>query len=87
MAYLTISPSSKVVSAFTCLSFINILFGNVSLVFVWLALARNVEIVRINLRDHSGNHVLGLVESPHGNLGQKIYNRNVNSTRDRKREL
>ena len=55
--------------------------------FVWLALARNVETIRIKTRDRSASRVMGLVESPHGNLNQKIYKRNYNIVRDRKRVL
>ena len=55
--------------------------------FVWLALARNVEIIRIITRDRSANRVLGLVESPHANFGQKLFERNGHTVRDRKRML
>jgi hypothetical protein len=52
-----------------------------------LALARNIEKVRVQTRDCSGNRVLGLVESSNGNIGQKIYKTNGNTIRDRKRVL
>ena len=81
------SPSSTAVSAFTGLALISILTGNIPVVFVWLALARNVEIIRNTARDRSANRVLGMVDSPHGNCGKKIYKRNGNTVRDRKRVL
>jgi hypothetical protein len=67
------SPSSTPVLVFTWLALMNRLTGNAPLVFGWLALARNVEIIRINTRERSSNQVLDLVESPHDNLDQKIY--------------
>ena len=81
------SPSPIAVSAFIGLALISILTGNIPLVFVWLALARNVEIVRNTARDRSANRVLGMVDSPHGNCGKKIYKRNGNTVRDQKRVL
>ena len=78
--------SSKAISSFTALAVIKTFFGNVPLVFVWLALARNVDKMR-NRAACLGKHVLGLVESPLGLLDRSMYQRNGNTIRDLKRVL
>ena len=64
----------------------SIFFGNVPLVFVWLALAHNVH-TRRNMLACSGNHVLGLVEWQHGLLGRSVYQWNGNTIRGHNRVL
>ena len=54
--------------------------------FIWIALARNVETQRIARRVCEVG-VLGLEESPHGNLGREIIERQTNTVRDRKRAM
>ncbi len=80
------SQLSAAATAFTFLAMVSTSLGNANLVFIWLALARNVECQR-NARRMREDVVLGLEESPHGNLGREIIDRQANKVRDRMRAM
>jgi hypothetical protein len=60
--------------------------ANAPLVFIWLALARTAECEMNALRMRYFG-VLGLQESPHGNLGRELNVRKGNNVRDRLRAM
>ncbi len=69
--------------AFNFIAMVSTSFANAPLVFTWLALARNAECQR-NARRLRASGVLGIEESPHGNLGREIIGRQANTMNDRK---
>jgi hypothetical protein len=60
--------------------------ANAPLVFISLALARDIE-CQSNARHILEVRVLGFRESPHGNLGSEIIARQANTVRDRKKVM
>jgi hypothetical protein len=77
------SRLSSAATSFTFLAMVSTSFANAPLVFIWLALARNAECQR-NARRLREFGVLGIEESPHGDLGREIIDRQANTTNDRK---
>ena len=77
------SQLSSLAAAFTLLAMVSVSTANAPLVIIWLALARKVEC------ENNARHdcVLGLEDSPHGNLGREISDRQANAIKNRERAM
>ncbi len=76
----------SLVDAFTLPAMVSVSMANAPLVIIWLALASKVECEN-NAHQMRDTCVLGFEDSPHGNLGREINDRQANAIKNRERAM